>query len=112
MDLRRDVNFKKIELKPSGEKLFLQKFEEVMCRYYLRIMALDHPGVLSKISGILGKHGISIASVIQKERHEGKAVPIVMLTHHAREKDMAEAVREIHQMSFVKKKPDLIRIQT
>ncbi len=112
VDLKRDVNFKKIELKPSGEKLSVQDFQDVSCRYYLRIMALDQPGALSTISGILGSHKISIASVIQKERHQEKAVPIVMLTHHALEKDMQKAVREIHQLSFVKKKPDLIRIQT
>ncbi len=112
VDLKRDVNFKKIELKPSGEKMSVQDFQDVSCRYYLRIMALDQPGALSTISGILGSHKISIASVIQKERHQEKAVPIVMLTHHALEKDMQKAVREIHQLSFVKKKPDLIRIQT
>lgn len=112
VDIKRDVNFKKIELKPSGEKISIQNFEDITCRYYLRIMALDRPGVLASISGILGKHKISIASVIQKERHQEKAVPIVMLTHHALEKDMAEAIQEMHQLPFVKKRPDLIRIQT
>lgn len=111
LDLKRDVNFQKIELKPSGTNLKLQDFKDIDCRYYLRIMALDSPGVLSRVSGILGRYQISIASVIQKERGLGKAVPIVMLTHNAREKNMEEAIKEIHKLSVIKKKPVVIRIQ-
>ena len=56
--------------------------------YYFRFSALDQPGVLSTISGILGNHGISLKSVHQKGRKTDGAVPLVMLTHRAREADV------------------------
>ncbi len=76
----------RISPEPSRKPKSLMKMEEVQSMYYFRFSAIDKPGVLSKISGILGKYNISIVSVIQKGRHEGKAVPLVVLTHKARER--------------------------
>jgi homoserine dehydrogenase len=89
----------------------LMKMDEIESMYYFRFSALDIPGVLSKISGILGKYNISIASVIQKGRHEGKAVPLVVLTHKAREKDVQRAVKEINRMKTVAAKTVIIRVE-
>jgi homoserine dehydrogenase len=89
----------------------LLKMEDVESMYYFRFSAIDKPGVLSKISGILGKHNISIVSVIQKGRHEGKAVPLVVLTHKALEKDVIRAVREINRLAIVAGKAVIIRVE-
>ncbi len=89
----------------------LMKMDDVLSMYYFRFSAIDKPGVLSKISGILGKNNISIVSVIQKGRHEGKAVPLVVLTHTAREKDVVRAVREINRLSIVAGKTVFIRVE-
>jgi homoserine dehydrogenase len=89
----------------------LMKMDDVVSMYYFRFSAIDKPGVLSKISGILGKNNISIASVIQKERHEGKAVPLVVLTHRAREKDVVAAVKEINKLRIVARKAVFIRVE-
>ena len=85
--------------------------DDVRSMYYFRFSALDRPGVLSKISGILGKYNISIVSVIQKGRHEGKAVPLVVLTHMAREKDVVSAIREINRLSVVAGKTAIVRVE-
>ena len=85
--------------------------DDVRAMYYFRFSAIDKPGVLSKISGILGKHNISIASVIQKGRRIGRAVPLVVLTHQAREKDVATAVKEINRLSNVAGKSVFIRVE-
>jgi len=69
--------------------------EQVRGSYYFRITALDKPGVLSKISGILGNHGISIESVIQKGRERQGTVPVVMRTYSAEEGAVASALAEI-----------------
>jgi len=69
--------------------------DSLRCPYYFRITTQDRPGVLSAISGILGKHGISIESVVQKKRHDRSAVPIVMLTYEASEADVNKALAEI-----------------
>ena len=60
--------------------------------------AQDRPGVLSQVAGILGENDISIASVIQKGRGPGEAVPVVMMTHEARERDMRAALAAIDRL--------------
>lgn len=78
------------------KKVSPKAMDDVVTNYYLRFQAMDMPGVLSKISGILGDRRISISSVIQKGRGRGEeAVPIVMMTHEAKERDVREALREI-----------------
>lgn len=79
--------------------------------YYLRFMVVDRPGVLARIAGLLGKANISIASVIQKEREHGAAVPIVIRTHHARERDLRRALRAIDRLPVVRAKTTFIRIE-
>jgi len=95
----------------AAKPMPLMNMEDVTSMYYFRFSAIDKPGVLSKISGILGKHNISIASVIQKDRHEGKAVPLVVLTHRAREKDVMRAVKEINRLQIVAGKAVYIRVE-
>jgi homoserine dehydrogenase len=93
-------------------ELRMKAMEEVISEYYLRFSVLDKPGVLSKISGVLGRHNISIASVIQKGRRVGETVPLVMMTHHACERDMQAALREIEQIaSDITAKTVLIRVE-
>ncbi len=84
---------------------------ELVLPYYLRFNALDEPGVLSSISGILGKKGISIEQVSQKGRKKKGAVPIVMMTHEAKEKSIKEAIKEIDKLPFIKKKTLLLRVE-
>ena len=73
-------------------------------RFYLRFNVDDRPGVMAEITGILGAHHISIASVIQHETEEGNAsnvVPLVIMTHMSQEGAMAEAMKTIGQLACV-----------
>ena len=85
--------------------------DELVTHYYFRFFALDQPGVLSTISGILGKYGISIQSVQQKGRKTNGAVPVVMLSHLAKEADVKRALSEIRSLKVVSAEPVLIRIE-
>ncbi|MDP3792049.1 MAG: homoserine dehydrogenase [Candidatus Omnitrophota bacterium] len=89
----------------------IKKIYDVRTRYYVRFSAIDKPGVLARISGILGKNNISIATVTQKARMASKVVPIVMITHEALERDMARALKEIDALSAIKKKTVRVRIE-
>lgn len=89
----------------------IKKMEDIESMYYFRFSALDKPGVLSKISGILGSRNISIASVIQKGRRLGGSVPLVVLTHKAKEKDVLESVKEIDSLPSVSEKTLFIRVE-
>jgi len=93
------------------KKIPFKKMEEGVMPYYMRFSALDRPGVLSKISGILGKNEISISAVIQKGRRIKGAVPVVMMTHEAREKHVHRALREIDRLGMILGKTMLIRVE-
>lgn len=84
---------------------------EIFTSYYIRLAAADHPGVLSKVSGILGHHGISIKSVHQKGRRSNGTVPVVMTTHRAKEKEVQLALQEITTLDAIPEKPMVIRIE-
>ena len=84
---------------------------ELYTRYYLRFEAQDHPGVLSRISGIIGEHDISIESVHQKGRKSDGTVPIVMITHTAKEEWVQNALKKIDQAQAVVGEPVVIRIE-
>jgi homoserine dehydrogenase len=92
-------------------KIPVRRIDEIFIHYYFRFSALDRPGVLSKISGILGDNEISIKSVQQKGRKTNGAVPIVMLTHLAREANVQKALTEILNLDVVSDRPVLIRIE-
>lgn len=118
MDLARDIRlgtparipplaFQENEVRP----LPIKSMSDVVTCYYFRFAAVDRPGVLSKISGILGQNDISIAAVIQKGRQVEESVPIVMLTHEAREANVRKALDEIDRLEVVRAPTRLIRIE-
>lgn len=86
-------------------------FEDILTNYYLRFSVLDKPGVLSEISGILGRNNISISSVIQKGRMKEGPVSIVMTTHKSQEKDIQKALNIINHLSIVMGNTVLFRIE-
>ena len=95
----------------SIRRIPVLSIDDLVTHYYFRFAALDRPGVLSKISGILGKYDISLQSVHQKGRKTNGSVPLVMLSHRAREADVKRALTEIHDLKVVSDEPVLIRIE-
>lgn len=89
----------------------VKPMEEIFTHYYFRFSALDKPGVLAKIAGILGEHDISIKSVRQTERRLNGAVPVFMLTHRAKEAQVKKALGKIAELDVIPEKPALIRIE-
>jgi homoserine dehydrogenase len=93
------------------QNIKIMSMDEIVTHYYFRFAALDRPGVLSKISGVLGNHDISIQSVQQKGRKTDGSVPVVMVSHLAKEVDVQKALTEINHLDVVSDKPVLIRIE-
>ena len=85
--------------------------DQVRTRYYIRFMATDKPGVLSKITGILGRYGIGINSVTQKQHKRTGVVPVIMLTDYTMEKMVRLALSKIYNLTIVKSKPVAIRME-
>jgi homoserine dehydrogenase len=86
--------------------------DEVETAYYLRLCALDQPGVMADITRILGDRAISIEALIQKEPPEGQTeVPVILLTREVREQQMNAAIEEIELLDSVQGKVTRIRME-
>jgi homoserine dehydrogenase len=91
----------------------VKPMDDVLCEYYLRFKARDKPGVLGAIASVLGRNGISIASVIQQGRGEEEEtiVPVIMRTHEARERNLKRALAAITRQKLAGAPPAFIRIE-
>lgn len=97
-----DEKVSNLPIKPMGE---------IVSKYYIRFQALDRPGVLARIAGALGASGISIASMLQSARSASEVVPIVIMTHEAREADVRRSLAEIDTFEVIRGKSTFIRIE-
>jgi homoserine dehydrogenase len=95
----------------AGRGLAVRPMDDVRTAYYLCVMAQDRPGTLAQVAGILGRHRISIATVIQKGRGGAGAVPVVMMTHEAVERDMRAALAEIDRLPVVAAPTVMLRVE-
>ncbi|CAH2032066.1 homoserine dehydrogenase [Trichlorobacter ammonificans] len=90
----------------------LKPMADIVTKFMLRFAALDRPGVLAGIAGKLGEKGISIESMVQTARDNGgEAVPIVIMTHEAREGSIRAALDEIDAFEYICEKSRFIRIE-
>lgn len=85
--------------------------EDIKTRYYLRLQVLDKPGVIAKIANVLAERGISMSSMLQREKQSVDNVNLLIVTHVAKEKDVNSAVMEIESLECVKGKIVLLRIE-
>lgn len=107
------ILFEKLSLWPAGSPPAVQiPREKIISRYYIRLSVEDNPGVFAMIASALGKRGISISSVLQKEPHESekKGVPVVITTHRASEGELMKALSEIDGFKEVLQKSVCITI--
>jgi homoserine dehydrogenase len=102
---RMQITFRTLELWSERESRFqVLDHDRVLSRFYLRFTVEDLPSVLAQIAGVLGRHEVSIASVLQREpENDGDtAVPLVIMTHRAPEGSARKAIEEIDRLSVVR----------
>ncbi len=88
----------------EGEReLEIKEPDEFVSSFYLRFTAIDRPGVLAKISKILGEHGISIKMALQKSMDVDGGVPVVMTTHPACKSTVQRAIEKIDRLDVILK---------
>ncbi|MBI4055937.1 MAG: homoserine dehydrogenase [Elusimicrobia bacterium] len=75
--------------------------QDIVSEFYIRLSVKDRPGVLSQITGILGRRGISIARIDQRPQKKSRSASIILLTHPTQEKRMDQVVREIKKLSVL-----------
>ena len=87
--------------------------EDIETAYYLRMEAMDRPGVLADVTRILGDQGISIEAILQKEPAEGmETASIIMLTHRLTERQMIESIRQIEALEAIAGNVTRIRVES
>ncbi len=96
----------------GDDSLPILPMEDIVTAYYLRLLAVDRPGVLARVATILSEQGISIEAIIQKEATEGELVPIILLTHRTREKQMNEVIRQLESLSDIAGQVTRIRVES
>ncbi len=103
---RSAISFRTLNFWPADAEspVPLRDPAKVSSRFYLRLNVDDRPNVMAEITGILGRHNISISSVIQHETEEDSsfnAAPLVIMTHTSPEGDVADAMKSIGQLACV-----------
>src|SRR5919197_1594009 len=115
IDLSRNILARspgRVPLPPAQSRGGVRAHAEIRCGYYLRFSVQDVPGVLARIAETLARRRISIAAVQQREQdHEGGAVPLVIVSHLAREADVQGAIAEIDRYETTMAKTRLVRIE-
>ena len=116
IDLSRNVVASspgRVPLPPATPRVRLRPHAEIRCAYYLRFWVRDAPGVLARLAACLAARRISIAAVEQREQADGGAgVPLVIVTHSAREADLAAAIAEVDRYDTTLAPTRLIRIES
>jgi homoserine dehydrogenase len=93
--------FEKLPLLTRKRELPFIPSSQIVSRNYLRVTALDVPGVMAQITNILSKHKISLAGLNQHESKAGQPVPIIITTHEAKDGDVLKAIGEIDQLKVI-----------
>lgn len=104
--------FEQLQLKPRREvESLVEKMDDSVSRFYIRIMAKDEPGVVARYGKVLGDHRISISGALQHEgRGPDNTVPVVITTHPTQERNMAAALAELAQSDVFGGEPVCVRI--
>jgi homoserine dehydrogenase len=97
---------------PHERKGAVAPIGEVISRYYVRLSVVDKPGVMAKVTAILGAAKIGIASIIQPEGHEGETVPLILMLHDAPNAAMQKALAKIAKLPVVKARPVMLRVES
>lgn len=94
----------------SGSAKRISNMEDTKSEYYIRITVKDEPGVLGKISSLLGENNVSLLSVIQKGKGQ-EYVSLVFVTHKTLEGNINKSIEKINSLSSVKRIENIIRVE-
>jgi homoserine dehydrogenase len=106
------TTFRHLRLKPRNEiDSLIDKIDNLICRFYIRVMCKDQPGVIAQWSKVLADHQISISGALQ---HEGRGpentVPVVIATHPTQQANVTAALKDMEKLEVIGAKPVCIRI--
>lgn len=92
------------------EEKSILPISELDAQYYIRMTVTDRPGVLAGISGVFGKNGVSLATVLQKANRE-KLAELILITHMVKEKALQESLAILRGMDIVGEINNVVRLE-
>lgn len=96
---------------PVSQKKRLADLESITGRFYLRLKVKDEPGVLARITPLLAREHISLATVNQTPMPDGLGATLFLTTHRTNEKHMGQLMRSLRRLtSILLEPPVLLRI--
>ncbi len=106
------TTFRHLNLQPRNRTApLIEQIDNLVSRFYIRIMCKDQPGVIAQWSKVLAEHQISISGALQ---HEGigpdNTVPVVIATHPTRQRNITAALEDMEKLDVIGSKPVCIRI--
>ncbi len=106
------TTFRHLNLRPRSQTApLIEKIDNLVSRFYIRVMCKDQPGVIAQWSKVLADNQISISGALQ---HEGigpdNTVPVVIATHPTRQKNVTAALEDMEKLDVIGGKPVCIRI--
>ena len=106
------TTFRQLNLRPRNETApFIEKIDNIVSRFYIRIMCRDKPGVIAQWSKVLADNQISISGAIQHEdTGPDNTVPVVIATHPTMQKNITVALEGMERLDVIGGKPVCIRI--
>ncbi|TMK98088.1 MAG: homoserine dehydrogenase [Actinobacteria bacterium] len=94
--------------RPPAPPLPIELIDDVESAFYLHMETADRPGVLAAVTEVLGDHGVSIKSMVQ--RGMGQSARLVMVTHGVLESRLRRALQRVAEFEFVRAEPRMIRV--
>ena len=106
------TTFRHLHLRPRSQTApLIEKIDNLISRFYIRLMVKDQPGVFAQIGRILAENAISISGIIQHEgRGPDNTVPVVIATHPTRQSKVTAALESLDRLETICSKPVCIRI--
>ena len=106
------TTFRHLNLRPRSQTApLIEKIDNLIGRFYIRIMCKDQPGVIAQWSKVLAEHQISISGALQHEDiGPENTVPVVIATHPTRQKNVTAALEDMEKLDVIGGKPVCIRI--
>lgn len=104
--------FKHLKLEPREKtKNLISRIDDLTSRFYIKLRALDKPGVFAQICTVLANKNISLSGVLQHEEHNaGDTVPAIVITHQTQQDKITAALKDLGKLDVVKDSPVCIRI--
>lgn len=86
-------------------------FETRTGRFYLRLTVKDEPGVMADVTAMLRDHAVSMKSILQYGQGGAESVPLIMITHEAKENAVRDVLAALHGLDSVLEKPCFLRVE-